>query len=223
MTNKSIAVIIVAGGTGDRFGHSVPKQYVMVQGKPLLAHSLETFIKHPRIDPIQCVIHKETHRHYDHLTAKLPLLPPVYGGETRQASVFEGLKALRSYAPDVVMIHDAARPNITRVALDRLIEAIDSGEEAAILARPLTDTIKRVERGYSVETLPRQLLYAAQTPQIFDYALLWEAHQKAIGQNYTDDAAIAEASGIKVKIIEGPADNIKVTHIEDLAYVKKQH
>lgn len=223
MTHKKIAAIIVAGGTGARFGHSIPKQYIEVHNKPLFVHCLEPFMDHPRVDHIQCVIHQETHRYYNNLMSHLPLLPPVFGGKTRQASVLAGLKALQSFEPDYAMIHDAARPNITRKALDELIEAMDQGEEGAILARPITDTVKRVDNGYIVETLPRQILYGAQTPQIFHYRRILDAHLKVAGKNFTDDAAVAEASDMKVKIIIGPANNIKVTTIEDLVYVTKKN
>lgn len=216
---KTIAAIIVAGGTGSRFGKTVPKQYAEVHGKPLLAHTLYPFITHPRVKYVQCVILAENKDFYADTVVGMPLLDPVTGGATRQDSVRAGLDAVADYKPDYVMIHDAARPNICMSDLDKLITELDAHEEGAILAQPIYDTVKCVKEGYIEETLPREQFYRAQTPQMFVFDAIYDAHQKAIGMNFTDDAAIAESAGMKIKIVAGPSDNIKVTNAEDLKHV----
>ncbi len=216
----SIAALVVAAGSGSRAGQDRPKQYVSVAGRPLLRYSLEAFLKHPRIDMVQVVIGVGQEALFEKATAGLPLAPPVPGGATRQQSVHAGLEALAkkgTSAPELVLIHDAARPFLPAALIEALIEAL-SEHAGVIPALPVVDTIKRVdERGIIVETPPREMLRAAQTPQAFRFADILAAHRAAanIGAAFSDDAAVAEHAGLEVAVIEGAAQLRKVTHAED--------
>jgi 2-C-methyl-D-erythritol 4-phosphate cytidylyltransferase / 2-C-methyl-D-erythritol 2,4-cyclodiphosphate synthase len=140
----------------------------------------------------------------------------VIGGETRQQSVRNGLEALAGDPPDLVLIHDAARPLIGQETLDALLEAMQS-HDGAIVAVPVADTLKRAgSKGEIVETVPREQLWQAQTPQAFRYADILAAHRKLAGSNLTDDAALAEASGLSVALVEARSPNFKITRRNDL-------
>jgi 2-C-methyl-D-erythritol 4-phosphate cytidylyltransferase/2-C-methyl-D-erythritol 2,4-cyclodiphosphate synthase len=181
---KTIALIL-AGGRGVRAGGGMPKQYRDVAGTPLLRLTVNAFLNHPGIDAVRIIIHPDDTELYQISVGDLPLLDPVFGGETRQDSGYNGLKSLSEYAPDYVLIHDAARPFVSADAISRVIAAL--AEDVAVLAAvPVTDTIK-----------------------------ILAAHQKFSGQNLTDDAAIAEADGHVVRLVEGNEDNFKVTAADD--------
>lgn len=214
----SVAAVIVAAGRGTRAGDAAPKQYRQIAGETILARAVRPFLDHPRIARVVVVIHPEDGGHY---TAAVPphdkLTAPVFGGASRQGSVNRGLQALAANPPDLVLIHDAARPFVTRPLIDRVIEAL-AGASAAVPALPVSDTLKRINPdGRVAETVPRAQLYAAQTPQGFDFAAIHAAHERAHGGSYTDDAAIAEAAGLEVVVVAGDPDNVKLTTAEDIA------
>ncbi len=208
----SVAALIVAAGRGVRAGGDLPKQYRRVKGQTILWHTVNQFISHEGVDHIQVAIHPDDHAYYENALGTLlqnaKLLPPTHGGATRQESVLLGLLELRKVAPDTVMIHDAARPFVSADLISRLIA---HNAEGAIAALPVVDTLKRAEGGALIETVDRTGLWRAQTPQAFRFSALLAAHENARGENLTDDAAVAQTAGLKVVIVEGDADNFKLT------------
>jgi 2-C-methyl-D-erythritol 4-phosphate cytidylyltransferase/2-C-methyl-D-erythritol 2,4-cyclodiphosphate synthase len=213
MTN-SIA-LIVAAGAGTRLGGEVPKQYLPLGGRAVLRHSVETFLRHPAISGVRAVISQEHRALYDSAVAGLPILPPVAGGASRQDSVRNGLESLAELQPDRVLIHDAARPFLTAEIVDRTLAALDDAP-GAVVAVPVTDTLKRGHDGRVAGTVDRSALWRAQTPQGFRYADILAAHRQAKGAAMTDDAAVAEAAGLPVKLVMGADDNFKITTADDL-------
>ena len=207
--------LIVAAGRGSRFGATAPKQYVALAGKPVLRHSLETFARHSKVGGVRVVIHADDRALYDSATAGLSLLAPVTGGATRQESVRLGLESLKDMAPDHVLIHDAARPMIDADLIDRMLAALAQAP-GAIPALPVADTVKRAADGHVAATLDRRNLWRAQTPQAFHYGDIMAAHRAAAGRELTDDAAVAEAAGLAVALVEGTEENLKVTTEADL-------
>jgi 2-C-methyl-D-erythritol 4-phosphate cytidylyltransferase/2-C-methyl-D-erythritol 2,4-cyclodiphosphate synthase len=209
MTN--VVALVVAAGSGLRLGGELPKQFLPLAGKPLLRHCLETFAAHPRIAGVKVVINDSYRALYDSATTGLPLLSPALGGETRQASVHNGLESLTGNPPDLVLIHDAARPFVDAPTIDRTIDALHE-HDGALVAVQVVDTLKRAEGKFSGETVDRAGLWRAQTPQGFRFQPILAAHRRAAsGPEMTDDAAVAEASGIKVVLVPGIVNNFKVT------------
>lgn len=211
--SAKISVIVVAAGRGSRYLTAFPKQYELIYGKTILRHTIDIFLNHPLTKDVTCVIHPDDVDLYTQATTGLNI-PYVFGGETRQDSVMNGLKALKN--TDLVFIHDAARPNLTIDKIDALISSFKDNETlGAILALPVTDTVKYVENGYIVKTLDRQNVFRAQTPQVFRFNVIYDCHIKAPHQNFTDDAALLEHFNHKVKIVLGDASNIKITEPND--------
>ncbi|WP_137044750.1 bifunctional 2-C-methyl-D-erythritol 4-phosphate cytidylyltransferase/2-C-methyl-D-erythritol 2,4-cyclodiphosphate synthase [Pseudolabrys sp. FHR47] len=214
-----IAAVIVAAGRGTRAaGSDVPKQFRQVGGEAVLRRCLTAFAGCELIHTIQTVIRPGDEPHYAEAASGLAVAPPVHGGDTRQASVRAGLEALAGEAPDIVLIHDAARPFASPALIARAIEATtETG--AAIPGLAVTDTIKSIDgHGYVGETLDRTRLRAVQTPQAFTFAPILEAHRRAAHEgrtDFTDDAAIAEWAGMQVRVFDGESANIKITHPED--------
>ncbi len=216
-----VAALIVAAGRGSRAGGAGPKQYVPLGGQSILSRTVRAFTDHPRVSEVRVVIHADDLATYDTAIASLDIRPgaPIMGGATRQDSVRAGLEALAQQPPDLVLIHDAARPFVDGGLIGRVILALDRAE-AALPVLPVTDTLKRGADGYVVETVPRDGLYRAQTPQGFRYGRILHAHRaaaKAERSDFTDDAAIAEWQGIQVALVSGSAHNLKITTAEDLA------
>ncbi len=216
----SVAAVVVAAGRGVRAGGNLPKQYRELAGEPVIRSSLALFAWHGQIAAVQAVIHPDDRSSYDAAAKGLRLLAPVPGGATRQASVRAGLEALSGRPPDIVLVHDAARPFCSAELVSRAIVAC--GETgAAIPALEVTDTIKRVDAGGHVAgTVDRAHLRAVQTPQAFKFSVLLEAHHRAAQEgrdDFTDDAALAEWAGIKVATFPGESGNVKLTTDEDFA------
>ncbi len=210
--------IVVAAGSGERMGGR-PKQYRALSGEPILRRSLRLFAAHQAVEAVQPVIHRDHAAEFLAAVAQLPkCLPPVEGGSTRQRSVLAGLEAVAARSPDVVLIHDAARPLASSALVDRAIAAA-SATGAAIPVLPVADTIKRVDRtGRIIATLDRNELRAVQTPQAFAFAPLLEAHRRAVAGgrvDFSDDAALMEWAGIAVAIFDGETGNLKLTQPED--------
>lgn len=207
--------LIVAAGRGRRFGGDVPKQYQALGGIPVLRHTVQAFLNAYNIDLVRCVIHPDDQDLYEEACAGLDILSPVHGGETRQESVRLGLESLMDHEPDKVLIHDAARPFIAGHVIDGVIEALDV-HPGALPAVPVADTLKRCEDGVIVDTVSREGLYRAQTPQGFRFSDILKAHQQLVGQELTDDTQLLERLGLGVTLSPGSEDNFKITTSEDL-------
>ena len=212
---QSAAVLIVAAGRGQRFGSVLPKQYTLLGGQPVLRHSLKTFLSHPRIERVRAVIHPDDRDLYDTAAEGLDAEDPVPGGSSRQESVRLGLESLEAAPPDLVLIHDGARPFISAEVVSRVLDALQQAA-GAITALPVVDTLKRDRDGRVAGTVARAGLWRAQTPQGFRYDEILAAHRAAAGQELTDDAAVAELAGMPVALVEGGQENIKVTTQDDL-------
>ena len=216
--------LIVAAGRGTRFGGPLPKQYALLDGMPVLRRTLLAFRDVPAITGLRVVIAAGDDASYDAAVAGLDLLPPVPGGGSRQQSVLNGLEALAADPPDLVAIHDAARPFVRAVDIVACLSAVAvPGIGGAVLGMPLADTLKRVGGGNAItETVPRRDLWRAQTPQVFRFAELLAAHRAAASlaaaeaTALTDDAAVAERAGLKVVMVAGSEDNRKITTVDDL-------
>lgn len=214
--------LVVAAGRGSRFGAGQPKQYRMLAGQPILRRAVLPLLRHPRIGAVRVVIHADDLRAYQSAVGDLGLLAPVTGGATRQESVLRGLESLGDAPPGLVLIHDAARPFVAETLIDGVIGALDDSD-GAIPALPVVDTLKCARAGDSDGAAPviagtrdRTGLWRAQTPQGFRFPALLAAHRAAAGAALTDDAAVAEAAGMRVVLAPGDEDNLKVTTEDDL-------
>ncbi len=209
--------LVVAAGSGSRAGGDLPKQYQPVHGQPMLRHSLATFAAHPRVDTTVVVIDPSHRHHYDAAVAGLDLPDPVPGGATRQQSCCLGLQAIAALNPDRVLIHDAARPFVSAGLIDRVLDALATSP-AVLPALPVSDTLKRAgDDSIVTATVDRAGLWRAQTPQGFDFQKILAAHLTARDRaDLTDDAAVAEAAGLSVKLVPGDPANEKVTTSEQL-------
>jgi 2-C-methyl-D-erythritol 4-phosphate cytidylyltransferase/2-C-methyl-D-erythritol 2,4-cyclodiphosphate synthase len=216
----SVYALVVAAGRGSRFGGNLPKQYFPLGGVNVLRHAVARLVEHPLITNVLVVIRPEDKTLFDNTFGGLNVLPPVAGGATRQDSVRLGLEALAAYRPDLVLIHDGARPFPDPQLVDRVINGLGQAP-AAIPCLPLRDTIKRAEDGEIRETIDRSTLWRAQTPQGFYFDAILAAHRGAIGRNLPDDAAVAEAAGLVPLMVEGSEENLKVTTPEDLAAAER--
>lgn len=215
----SVAAVVVAAGRGHRAGSDVPKQYRTIAGEPVIRPTLAAFLSHPQIATVQPVIHPHDADIFRAVTEGLnDLRPPVWGGTTRQASVRAGLEALSAAAPDVVLIHDAARPFLTAALISRAITAARQ-HGAAVPAVAIPDTVKKIDNNDTVtETLDRSRLRTVQTPQAFAFDLIVELHRRAAAaglDDFTDDAALVEWAGHRVSIFAGEASNVKLTTNDD--------
>src|ERR1051326_9162479 len=202
----SVAAVVVAAGRGLRAGGDMPKQYRELAGEP--------------------VIRPADGARFGGATVDLKLLAPVFGGATRQASVRAGLEALAALRPDVVLIHDAARPYASVALVSRAIAAVEA-TGAAVPVMPVADTVKSVDASGLIEgTLDRTKLRTVQTPQVFAFAPVLEAHRRAAAsarEDFTDDAALAEWAGLKVAVFAGEAGNLKLTTPDDVARAERDH
>ncbi len=218
---KTIA-IVVAAGRGSRAnlpgGEVFPKQYRLIAGEPLLRHTLRAFCKHPMIDRVICITHPDDMSLYRRASEGLErLMSPVSGGVTRQKSVLAGLEALAGENPDLVLIHDGARPFATQALISRVIETACS-DGGALPAIAVSDTLRRGENEIAGELVKRAGLFASQTPQGFDFKKILASHRRAAQESatqFTDDGEIARWAGMTVKLVEGESGNLKITRPED--------
>ena len=215
------SAVIVAAGKGTRMDGDLPKQYLLLESLPILAHTLTVFASCDLVEEIIVVVPaQDTDYCRDNILSKIKITKKcqlVSGGEERQDSVYNGILAV-SASSNIVVIHDGVRPFIRS---DQLIAVIKGAEKfgACILGIPAYDTLKEIDHSKSIlKTIQRDSIWLAQTPQAFHYNLIKEAHAKARRNQYlsTDDASLAEWSGATVKIISGSRDNIKITSQEDL-------
>jgi 2-C-methyl-D-erythritol 4-phosphate cytidylyltransferase / 2-C-methyl-D-erythritol 2,4-cyclodiphosphate synthase len=226
-----VAILIVAGGRGSRAGEGVPKQYRALAGKSVLARTLEAMCAGAPGAALRVVIHPDDRELYARSAAELSgatsaaLSEPALGGATRQESVRNGLEAIaRDGAPEIVLIHDAARPFADAALIACAVEGARA-HGAAVPGVPLNDTVKEIDAsGIVVATPDRARLRAVQTPQSFRFPLILEAHRAAAagGREYTDDAMIAEAAGRAVHVFPGDLANFKLTTPEDFAHAMDQ-
>ncbi|MDA9231253.1 2-C-methyl-D-erythritol 4-phosphate cytidylyltransferase [Rickettsiales bacterium] len=220
---SKIVALITAGGRGSRLsigGEGIPKQYMPLAGLPMLRHTILAFLNHPKIDDVLCVIHPDDMKLYEETIIGLDLLNPVLGGSTRQVSVCNGLEALKQYDPEKVLIHDAARPFVTKRVINGILEKLET-HPAVIPAIAIEDTIKKYRDGKIEWTLERENLWRAQTPQAFIYKDILNAHNDLKHMNFTDDAALDEYCGIPVAIVPGSQNNFKITTEEDYERAKR--
>ena len=223
MTEKTeIAVVIVAAGRGERAGQSKegPKQYRTIGGQPVMRRTVAAFAAAPGIGRIVIAIHRDDAALFNEAIGDFEgRVSVVTGGATRQESTLFALRALAGDAPAAVLIHDCVRPFVDAGLIGRVGETALEGL-GALPALPVSDTLKRAaDDGLIAETVPRDGLHAAQTPQGFPFQPILAAHEAAndAGKlDFTDDAAIAEWHGIPVKIVAGSADNIKLTWARDI-------
>lgn len=214
-----VAAIVPAAGLGTRAGPGLPKQYRELSGLPVLRRSLQLFETSSEVEAVQPVIHTD---HADAFraasTGLAKCLAPANGGATRQQSVFAGLEALSKHKPEIVLVHDAARPLATPALIGRAIAAARASG-AAVPALPVTDTVKRVDAtGRVLDTLRREELCTVQTPQAFSFEALFAAHRKARDahrDDFPDDASLAEWAGMSVVTFAGERGNIKITAPDD--------
>ena len=217
-----VAAIIVAAGRGERAGSASPKQYRQLAGEPVVRRSLRLFAAHPDVQTVQPVIDFDHAEQFREASQGLERLrAAVAGGETRQASVLAGLIAIEPVAPEIVLVHDAARPFASRELVDRALAAVKA-TGAAVPALPVSDTIKSVDAdGIVKETLDRSRLRAIQTPQAFAFGPLLAAHRRAAKaghHDFSDDASLAEWAGLKVTTFPGDANNLKLTDANDFEW-----
>lgn len=218
---KYISAIIVAGGNGSRMGMPTKKQYLKIKDKEILVHTVERFNNMPEIQEIIVVTGKEDIPYVEKLLKQDYKLDKVVciveGGRERQDSVYNGIQAVNERA-QYLIIHDGARPLITSAVILRGLD-MAYATKASIVAVPVKDTIKIVNKEGQVESTPaRELLWSIQTPQIFEKKLIVQAHEyaKVHGIKATDDSMLVEAIGTPVYIVEGDYTNIKITTPEDL-------
>jgi 2-C-methyl-D-erythritol 4-phosphate cytidylyltransferase len=219
-----IIAITVAGGVGRRMAAETPKQFLLLDGKPLLLHSLAVFDRHPAITA-QCVVLEPAHHAMIHteapwtsLTKPLILAEP---GAERADSVRSALRAVSERAK-IVLIHDAARPLLTAAMIDATLTHARGGR-GAIIARPVAETVKRANSGLGIaETVDRRDLWIAETPQTFPFDLIWHAHESAVakGLTLTDDAQAVEALSESVALCSAESPNPKITVAQDLGVVE---
>ena len=219
MESKHYA-LIPAAGSGSRIGGGIPKQYLFLSGRPMIYHAIQTFFSHPRIARVYVVL-SEGDSHWDAFDwsgfeRKLSVLR--CGGDTRAQSVSQGLQqmAREVSGEDWVLVHDAARPGLDHLLLDRLLNALAHDPVGGLLAVPVADTLKRTDASQRViSTESRDGLWQAQTPQMFRHAQLLDALRQA-GDMVTDEASAMERLGLKPRLVEADSRNFKVTYPQDL-------
>src|SRR3981081_466194 len=215
---KRTAAILVAAGRGLRAGSGGPKQYRSIGGRTVIFRAMEPFCRHPHIFAVQPVLNPDDTAVFNDAVSEVRYESPALGGTTRQASVHAGLEALASQKPDVVLIHDAARPFVSTALISRAIDAAGR-TGAAVPAIPVADTIKLIGESGNVEATPeRARLRIAQTPQSFRFDEILDAHRRAARDgrsDFTDEAALAEWEGMTVATFEGDPANMKLTTPED--------
>lgn len=217
-----IVALVVAAGRGARAGGKTPKQYQPVAGLPVLRRTLGALLSHPRVDLCLPVIHPGDQALYDASTSGLAepgLLPPVPGGADRRDSVRLGLEALEAHTPELVLIHDAARPFLAPELVDRVLDALAT-HPGALPALPIVDALWREEEGLVAASQPRENLWRAQTPQGFRFDAILAAHRAAAGPA-DDDVAIARAAGLAVAVVPGDGNNFKITLPGDFARAER--
>ena len=229
-----IWALIPAGGQGRRMQSAIPKQYLPLLGRPVILHTIERLCAHARIQGVLVGVARDD-AHWPSLVGELKRLPKFLGtcpgGATRADTVLNGLKELMNHAKpdDWVLVHDAVRPCVRPGDIDKLIAIVSKGGEGGLLAFSVSDTVKRVDnKGHVKETVSREGLWRAATPQMFRIKNLTQALEQAMkaGKEITDEASAIEAAGGHPRVVACHTDNIKITLPEDLVlaelYMKQQ-
>lgn len=217
----NVVVLIPAAGMGRRMGASVNKQYLPLDDRPILAHTIALFDNHPRVDRIHVIIPAA-----EMAQCRAEVLDPcgfrkvgelIAGGAERQDSVRNGLLACGAETGDIVLIHDGVRPLLPAELVGRVIDQVVT-DGACVVGVPVKDTIKQVRDGRITGTPDRRFLWQAQTPQAFRFGQILQAHEQAVEDGFcgSDDASLVERLGLPVGIVEGSYRNIKITTPEDL-------
>lgn len=221
-------VVIPAAGVGSRMRADRPKQYLQLAGRTILEHTLDCFLDHPRLKGLVLSLAADDPYWPALPCATDPRIQRVEGGAERADSVLAGLLCLvelGAQAGDWVLVHDAARPNLARSDLDRLLAELADDPVGGLLAVPARDTLKRIGAdGRVAETVDRSLIWQAYTPQMFRFAALHRALADALvaGVAVTDEASALEWAGQAPKLVEGRADNLKITRPEDLEWLRQR-
>ncbi|MGB1800788.1 MAG: 2-C-methyl-D-erythritol 4-phosphate cytidylyltransferase [Gammaproteobacteria bacterium] len=224
-SNARYWVVIPAAGVGKRMGVDKPKQYIQVNDKTIIEHTIECFLHREDIEKVVVAISKIDEYWPELSVSKHEKVITAPGGAERYQSVFNGLQELKGKAKqdDWVLVHDAARPCLSQSAIDRLMTELREHEVGGLLAMPCRDTMKRAnEAGEIIETVEREALWHAQTPQMFKYAKLYSAINDVLEKDnvVTDEAMAIELSGFKPLLVKGQQENIKITHKDDLKYLE---
>jgi 2-C-methyl-D-erythritol 4-phosphate cytidylyltransferase len=215
-------IVIVAAGSGSRMKRDINKQFIKLDGKEIIAYTIEKFYKSEDIDDIVIVIKENEEKYFiENIINKYGFdnIKLAYGGKERQDSVYNGIKKLNRNC-EIVLIHDGARPFVNEDIIKNSIKEAKENN-AVVVGVPVKDTIKVVDSdGNIVDTPNRSLLWSVQTPQSFKYEIITKAYEYAYSNDYygTDDAMLVEHIGYNVKMIEGSYDNIKITTEEDLHF-----
>ncbi len=220
MFTGRIFAVVPAAGVGRRMGHETPKQYLHLAGRPIIEHTLAALAMHPSIARIVVAVSMDD-RHWSSVRPPSGVtVTRVDGGRERAASVQRALTHLLAGAgdDDWALVHDAVRPCLHRDDLEALIRAATASTQGALLAHPARDTMKRVKEGEVMETVPRESLWHAMTPQMFPLRALHAALARAEGQgiNVTDESQAMELVGVTPRVVSGRVDNIKITTADDL-------
>lgn len=221
LSRSNYWIIVPAAGIGSRMGSETPKQYLSLDAKTVIEHTLERLLELPSLAGIVVVVAK-TDTHWSHLAvSKHPLIYSVEGGAERATSVLNGLNYLHEkiQPQDWVLVHDAARPCVTLSTIETLCTTLCDDSVGGILATLVSDTLKQVDtKNTVIKTLDRRSLWQAQTPQLFRYKLLHDCLSQTLarGENVTDEASALELCGYSPKVVEGRNDNIKITRSDDL-------
>jgi 2-C-methyl-D-erythritol 4-phosphate cytidylyltransferase/2-C-methyl-D-erythritol 2,4-cyclodiphosphate synthase len=221
MKQNSVVALIVAAGSGSRVGSDIPKQYRTIAGKPVLRHAAEAMLAHPRVTSVRIVVSAGAEAAMRAATEGLQVGDPIIGGATRQESVRLGLEALAQSEPDLVLIHDAARPFCPPEVIDRLLKALASNS-GAVPALPAADTLMRGKGRHLGETVDRTHLNRVQTPQAFHFRQILEAHRAKAGESFTDDATLFRAARLGVVRVEGDEALSKLTFEGDLVRAEER-
>lgn len=222
VTETAYWAVLTAAGIGQRMATCIPKQYLLLAGLPVITHSLNTLLQQPRLKGVVVVLNPQDTWWNETSVNTDKVLLSAFGGKERCHSVLNGLMALqkRVHHNDWILVHDAARPCLQGSDLDRLIDELQEDPVGGLLAMPVRDTIKRADNnGRVAATVDRNDLWHALTPQMFRFEMLFSALKQAIDRHLsvTDEASAIEAVGLAPRLIEGQADNIKITYPEDLA------
>ena len=223
-----VATIILAGGKGLRLtppnskksNSKMAKQFLEIGGKSILSHSIEPFLNNKKVEYIQIVKNRSHSINLLKIKKNKKILKPVNGGKTRADSVFAGLKSLKKIDPDAVLIHDSARPCVSQKIINNVINKLKNNK-AVIPIVNISDAIKFFKNGRILGSLDRNKICKAQTPQGFDYRLIYNLHKKRKSGNYDDDSALVNDNMIAVKTVPGERQNIKITKQDDFLFVKK--
>lgn len=213
-------VIILAAGNSTRMGNNINKQFLKLMGKEVIFYTIETFEKNDLIDEIVLVIKENDINRFELLIKKYNFkkIKLVIGGKDRQESAYIGLKNISKSAKKI-LIHDGARPFVNKRDINGIVNLLDK-EKAVVLAVKTKDTIKVIDKDYIKKTLNRSELINVQTPQGFARDVIFEAYEYANENNLTatDDSKLVEALGIKIKVLYGNYENIKITTVEDIKF-----